>query len=137
MTILEHILQWAEKNSLFVQKSEVDIIFQSDGDAGSWLSRVRAIEEDGMIFILSAYPFQVAPENRAEAALFLGELNSNIKLGCFYLDPDDGQINFRLGQFLWPMEYEETAQRVENMIMLAMSVMNSYYRKMMALAAEE
>ena len=137
MTIIEHIQQWAQKNNLLVQTSEIDIIFQTDGDAGQWISRARAIEEDGMIFVLSAYPFHVAPEKRAAAALTLGEINSNIKLGSFYLDPADGQINFRLGQFLWPMEDEETAQRVENMIMLALSITNNYYRKMMALALEE
>lgn len=137
MTLFNHILQWAENRSLLIQQDDDNIVFQTDGQAGSWISRVKVMEEDGMIFILSAYPFHVAQERREAAALALGEITSGLKLGTFYLDEEDGQINFRLGQFLWPTDEEETTQRVNNMIMLALSVVDTYYRKMLALAAEE
>lgn len=137
MTLWNHVLQWAENRSLLIQRGETDIVFQTDGQAGSWISRVKVMEEDGMIFVLSAYPFHVAPERRSAAALALDEFTSGLKMGTFYLDKEDGQINFRLGQFLWPEDDVQTAQRVNNMIMLSLGVVDAYYRKMMALAAEE
>ena len=135
--IFDKIMKWAREQQLLIQTGEDDIVFQVDGQSGSWISRVKAMEEDGMIFILCAYPFQVPPEMRAKAALVLNEISSNLKLGTFYLDPEDGQINFRLGQFLWPYEEAETDQRVRNIIMLAMSATDSYYQEMLALTAEE
>ena len=137
MTIYEHILQWANDKNLRFQQSEQDIVFFSNGQIGDWISRVRAIEEDGMIFVLSAYPFYVDPEDREAAALALCEINCTLKTGTFYLDPEDGQINFRLGQFLWPTNDEETAQRVDYLIMLAMGAMDAYYQTMLDIADEE
>jgi hypothetical protein len=135
--IFEKILQWASEQQLLIRPGEDDIVFQVNGQSGSWISRAKAMEEDGMIFVLSAYPFAVPPEKRAEVALALNEISSNLKLGIFYLDEEDGQINFRLGQFLWPEEEEETDQRVRNIIMLAMGTTDNYYQKMLELAGEE
>ena len=135
--IFEKILQWAKEQQLLIRQGEDDIVFQVNGQSGSWISRVKAMEEDGMIFVLSAYPFSVPPEKRAEVALALNEISSNLKLGIFYLDEEDGQINFRLGQFLWPEEEEETDQRVRNIIMLAMGTTDNYYQRMLELAGEE
>ena len=136
MGIFEHILRWAEEQQLLFRRGEDDIIFQVNGQSGSWLSRVKAIEEDGLILVLSAYPFRVPPEKRAEAALELDRLSGNLKLGTFYLDREDGQISFRLGQFLWPDDAAETDRRVRSMILLAMHTADSYYQKMLSLAAE-
>lgn len=137
MSMFELILRWAREQQLLVQQGEDDIVFQVNGQSGSWISRVKTLEEDGMIFVLCAYPFRVSPEKRAEAALVLDEISSQLKLGTFYLDEEDGQINFRLGQFLWPYDEAETDQRARNIIMLAMSTADSYYQRMLALAVEE
>ena len=136
-TVFEHVLQWAQEQQLLTTQGEDDIVFQVNGRDGSWISRVKAIEEDGLIYILCAYPFHVVQSRRAQAALALDRISSELKLGVFYLDQEDGQINFRMGQFIWPLDPEETAQRVQNLIMLAMSVADNYYRRMLALAAEE
>lgn len=137
MSMFEMILQWAREQQLLVQQGEDDIVFQVNGQSGSWISRVKAMEEDGMLFLLSAYPFRVPPEKRAQAALALGEISGNLKLGAFYLDEESGQISFRLGQFLWPEDEAETDRRLRNIIMLAMSATDSYYQRMLALAVEE
>ena len=135
--IFEKILQWAREQQLLIRPGEDDIVFQVNGQSGSWISRAKEMEEDGMIFVLSAYPFEVPPEKRAEVALALNEISSNLKLGIFYLDEEDGQINFRLGQFLWPEEEEETDRRVRNIIMLAMGATDNYSQKMLELSGEE
>lgn len=137
MIIYDKILQWAGEQKLLIQQGEDDIVFQVNGQSGSWLSRVKALDEDGMIFVLCAYPFAVPEDYRADAALELDEISSNLKLGTFYLDENDGQINFRLAQFLWPDDEAETERRVRNIIMLAMNVTDTYYEQMMELAAEE
>ena len=137
MIIFEKILQWAKEQQLLIQQGEDDIVFQVNGHFGSWISRAKALEEDGMLLVLCAYPFLVPPEKRAAAALALGEISSNLKLGTFYLDEEDGQINFRLSQFLWPDDEAETEQRVKTLIMLAVSTADSYYQKMLELAGED
>ena len=136
MTIFEQTLQWAKEQQLLIQQGEDCIDFQVNGQAGSFLSRVKALEEDGMVFVICAYPFRVAKEKRAEAALALDDITRELKLGVFYIDEEDGQINFRLGQFLWPVDEAETNQRLRNMIMLAVSVTDTYYQKILALAVE-
>ncbi|MBP0981642.1 MAG: YbjN domain-containing protein [Oscillospiraceae bacterium] len=136
MTIFEQTLQWAKEQQLLIQQGEDYIDFQVNGQAGSFLSRVKALEEDGMVFVICAYPFRVAKEKRAEAALALDDITRELKLGAFYINEEDGQINFRLGQFLWPVDEAETNQRLRNMIMLAVSVADTYYQKILALAVE-
>lgn len=136
MTIFEQTLQWAKEQQLLIQQGEDYIDFQVNGQAGSWMSRVKALEEDGMVLVICAYPFRVAKEKRAEAALALDDITRELKLGAFYIDEEDGQINFRLGQFLWPVDEAETNQRLRNMIMLAVSVTDTYYQKILALAVE-
>lgn len=135
--IFDKILQWAREQQLLIQQGEDDIVFRVNGQSGSWISRAKALEEDGMIFLLSAYPFQVPAEKRAKVALALDEISSNLKIGAFYLDEEDGQINFRLGLFLWPEDEEETDRRVRNIIMLAMSVTDTYYQRIQELVEEE
>ena len=136
MTIFEQTLQWAKEQQLLIQQGEDYIDFQVNGQAGSWMSRVKALEEDGMVFVICAYPFRVANGKRAEAALALDDITRELKLGTFYIDEEDGQINFRLGQFLWPVDEAETNRRLRNLIMLAVSVADTYYQKILALAVE-
>lgn len=137
MSIFEMILRWAKENRLLFQQGEDDIVFQVNGQNGSWISRAKAIEEDGMLFLLSAYPFHIPPEKREKTAVILDNISSRLKLGTFYLDREDGQISFRLGQFLWPCDEAETDKRIRSIIMLAMNTTDSYYQKLLALTSEE
>lgn len=133
MTILESILQWAKTAAVPVTPEDGSILFPVEGKNGSWLAKVSALEEDDLLFIVTAYPFHVSETARLAAAVTLAEITSQIKLGAFYLDHADGQINFRLGQKI--CSGEERAQWVAEWIMIAMQVTDSYYSKMTALAA--
>ena len=135
MTILECMLQWAESVGIQVNTDGNNLLFPVDGENGSWLARVSALEEDGLLFIVTAYPFHVVGDARLDAAIALAEITSQLKLGAFYIDQANGQINFRLGQKI--PSGEVRLQWVADWIMTAMSVTDGYYRKMMALAAEE
>ena len=133
MKLLETMIDWAAKTGIEIKQEEESIYFPVNGDNGSWFARVSALEEDGVIFIVTAFPFQVAQERRAETAIALGNITRQLKMGAFYIDMDDGQINFRLSQ---KIVSEEVEQWVNELIMLAMKVTDSYYRKMMGFAAE-
>jgi|GEM_PF-3282196 len=135
MTILECMLQWAESVGIQVSADGNNLLFPVDGETGSWLARVTAMDEDGLLFIVTAYPFQVAEHARLNASVALAEITSQLKLGAFYMDHTNGQINFRLGQKI--PDGEVRLQWVADWIMTAMNVTDGYYRKMMALAAEE
>ena len=88
-----------------------------------------------MLFVVTAYPLQLPRGRRSQVALELGELTSRLKLGAFYVDENDGQINFRLGQFLCDQTDEVLSATIVKLIMIAMNVTDTYFRKMMSLAA--
>lgn len=134
MKIVETMMVWAKKAGVEVKQEEESIYFPVNGDNGSWFARVSALEEDGVVFIVTAFPFQVAEERRIETAVALGKITSQLKMGAFYVDMEDGQINFRLSQKIG--SEEEIEQWVSELIMLAMKVTDSYYRRMMGFAAE-
>ena len=135
MKLLDCMTEWAKQVDVQVKIEEESIFFPVNGDNGSWFARVSALEEDDIIFIVTAYPFQIARERRLEAAAALNKITSQLKMGAFYIDLEDGQINFRLSQKIGSKE--EKGQWVSELIMLAMKVTDSYYRKMMGFAAEE
>jgi len=134
MTILECMLQWAESVGIQAKADGNNLLFPVNGENGSWLTRVSAMEDDDLLFIVTAYPFHVADSSRLSAAVTLAEITSQLKMGAFYMDHADGQINFRLGQRI--PDGEVRLQWVSDWIMTAMNVTDGYYRKMMALAAE-
>ena len=134
MKLLETMVAWAKKTGIQVKQEEKSIYFPVNGDNGSWFARVSALEDDDVIFIVTAFPFQVAEERRLETAAALGKITSQLKMGAFYIDMEDGQINFRLSQKIGSEEEKE--QWVSELIMLAMQVTDSYYRRMMGFAAE-
>ena len=135
MTIEAGMLNWAEQAGVEAQAEKGSILFPVNGGSGSWLAKVSAFEEDNMLFVLTAYPFQVAEKGRVDAMIALAEITSQLKMGAFYMDFADGHINYRLGQQI--PEGEERAEWIERFIMVAMNVTDEYYRKIMALAAVE
>lgn len=134
MKLLETMMAWADKTGIKIRQEEESIYFPVNGDNGSWFARVSALEEDGVIFIVTAFPFHVAKERRLETAAALGRITSQLKMGAFYVDMEDGQINFRLSQKVGSKEEPEVW--VSELIMLAMQVTDAYYRRMLGFAAE-
>lgn len=134
MKLLECMVEWAKQVGIEIKQEEESIFFPVNGENGSWFARVSALEEDSIVFIVTAYPFQIEEKKRMETAAALGKITSQLKMGAFYIDLADGQINFRLSQKIGSTE--EKGEWVSNFIMLAMSVTDSYYRKMMGFAAE-
>jgi len=132
MTILECILDWAKTAGIEANPYNNSILFPAEGENGRWAARLTAIEEDDMLFIVTAYPFPIAEHLRIDAALALADITSRLKAGAFYADQEDGQINFRIGQKI--CKGEERAAWVEEWISTAMTVTDSYYAKMKELA---
>ena len=134
MKLLKTVIEWADKAGVQVKQEEESIFFTVTGDDGSWFARVSALEEDGVVFIVTAFPFQISEERRLETAAALGKITSQLKMGAFYMDIDDGQINFRLSQKV--VSEDDAEDWVNELITLAMTVTDAYYRKMMGFAAE-
>lgn len=135
MSLLDEILQWAEEEKIQFKREEEGILFPVNGDNGSWYARVSALEEEQMVFIVTAYPFHVAEGAREKTAVALGQLTSQMKMGAFYIRVEDGQINFRISQ-----KISTEANRdiwIREFILLAMNATDSYFRKMMGFAAQE
>lgn len=135
MKLLKTVIEWADKAGVQVKQEEESIFFTVTGDNGSWFARVSALEEDGVVFIVTAFPFQISEERRLETAAALGKITSQLKMGAFYMDIDDGQINFRLSQKV--VSEDDAEDWVNELITLAMTVTDAYYRKMMGFAAEK
>jgi len=135
MSLLDEIIQWAEEEKIQFKREEEGILFPVNGDNGSWYARVSALEEEQMVFIVTAYPFHVAEGAREKTAVALGQLTSQMKMGAFYIRVEDGQINFRISQ-----KISTEANRdiwIREFILLAMNATDSYFRRMMGFAAEE
>ena len=135
MKLLETIIDWAKQTKVEIKQEEESIYFPVNGDNGSWFARVSALEEDGVIFIVTAFPFQVAEERRTETAIALGNITRQLKMGAFYIRVEDGQINFRISQ-----KISTEANRdiwIREFILLAMNATDSYFRRMMGFAAQE
>ena len=132
MKLLDYILKWAESEKLEIKKEEDGIVFQVNGKSGSWYARVGGIEDEKILFVVTAYPFQVTESERTKAAISLMETTSQLKMGAFYIDMEDGQINFRLSQII----FENEEEQIQDLVMLAMSVTDTYYRKIMKLASD-
>ena len=135
MTIESAMERWAKKAGVVTQAEKGSILFSVNGESGSWLAKAMAFEEDNLLFILTAYPFQVSEKGRADAMIALAEITSQLKIGAFYMDSEDGHINYRLGQQI--PEGEDREEWIERFIMVAMNVTDEYYRKIMTLAAVE
>ena len=135
MTIEAAMKRWAEEAGVATQAENGSILFSVNGESGSWIAKAIAFEEDNLLYVLTAYPFQVSEKGRADAMAALAEITSQLKVGAFYMDPEDGHINYRLGQQI--PEGEDREEWIERFIMVAMNVTDEYYRKIMTLAAVE
>ena len=134
MELLDYVLKWVNEEKIEIKREEEGIVFSVNGDNGSWYARVSVMEEEQILFIVTAYPFQVPERMRTKAVVALGNITSKLKMGAFYMDMEDGQINFRLSQKI--SLGEESEIWMKELIMLAMKVTDAYFRDMMKLAIE-
>ena len=61
----------------------------------SWVVAALANEEAGTCTLLSIPMANVPPANRAEAALWMVQMNYDLPNGCFEMDTDDGEVRYR------------------------------------------
>ncbi|MBE6008118.1 MAG: YbjN domain-containing protein [Lachnospiraceae bacterium] len=132
MNISDSISRWAESSGLEAKVIEGSILFPVENGDVSWIARVTALEEDGMVYIVTAYPFDVTEEKRVDVMKKINEINIQLKMGTFYIDNDDGQVNFRLGQ--WVTDGESRDRWVSELIFIAMNVTGTYYKMFMDMA---
>lgn len=89
----------------WLEAEKVDLTPQSD-DATfeGWMTtpnglvhiRLHCEESPAMLQVVCALPLKVPAEKTDETAVFLHNLNSNLRIGCFYFDPKPRTIIFRL-----------------------------------------
>ena len=129
MTITDSISRWAEESGLEAKVIEGSILFPVENGDVSWIARVTALEEDAMIYIVTAYPFDISEEKRVDVMKEINKINVQLKMGTFYIENEDGQVNFRLGQ--WVTDGENRDKWVNELIFIAMNVTGSYYKMFM------
>ena len=135
MSILDAILKWAEEQQIKFKREEEGILFPVNGENGSWYTRVCALEEQQMLFIVTGYPFRVPEGAREKTAVELGNITGQLKMGAFYINMEDGQINFRVCQ-----KISTEAHRgiwIREFTILAMKLTDMHFKKMKEFATEE
>ena len=68
---------------------------QVEGGAAEWVCLVKLDEERHFCLVYSVLSETVPPKKRAEMALFLAEINYDLGVGSFEMDPQDGEVRFR------------------------------------------
>ena len=135
MSILDAVLQWAEEQQIKYKREEDGILFPVSGENGNWYTRVCALEEQQMLFIVTGYPFRVPEGAREKTAVELVNITSQLKMGAFYMNMEDGQINFRICQKISTEVHR--SMWIQEFIILAMKLTDMHFKKMKGLAIEE
>jgi hypothetical protein len=87
-----------EEEWSFTQREDqslIQLMFQ--GDNGQWSCYAQAREDLAQLVFYSVCPVNVPEDKRLVVSEFLTRVNSNLLMGSFEMDFDDGQVRFRTG----------------------------------------
>lgn len=96
--MLSNVKKYLTNNNWTFSISENDkslIFFSLSTDKGKYQCVVDVNENDKKIIFYSIYPFIVPNNFKNKLAVILTRINSNLFLGNFELDFDDGEIRFK------------------------------------------
>jgi len=67
------------------------------GNNGTWMVVASVSDDPPQFLIYSRCPVPCPPDRRAAMANFLHRCNWGFTTGCFELNPNDGEVRFRVG----------------------------------------
>ncbi len=79
----------------YCQEGEVFKTILGD-DEVDFRINIIADEENELLLIIGYFPIRISKVNLEKMCKVINELNSQYMVGCFVIDPDDGELTFRL-----------------------------------------
>lgn len=129
MTVREEVLAFAEKNHLPLQErteqGQSIFSFSISGVKGKYAAFALCMEEERMLTFFVDCNIRVEEPQRGAICAYLMELNFQLKLGTFQMDPQTGDITVRACQYLFGNETEQ-AVLVERVILLCGLIADHY-----------
>lgn len=129
MTIRDSFLAFAERNHLPVQERKENdtsiFSFQIRGEKGKYGAYAMCLEEERMLTFFVDCNIRVEESQRTSISRYLMELNYQLKVGTFELDPATGDITVRACQYILGNE-EEQKFLVERVVLLCGMIADNY-----------
>ena len=99
MTIRDSFLAFAEKNHLPVKEKQENgtsiFSFQISGEKGKYGAYAMCLEDERMLTFFVDCNIRVEESQRNTINTYLMELNYQLKMGTFQLDPTTGDVTVR------------------------------------------
>ncbi len=129
MTIRDGFLAFAEKNSLPVKErieNQTSIFsFLISGEKGKYGAYAMCLEDERMVTVFIDCNIRVEEAQREAVSKYLMELNYQLKIGTFQLDPTTGDITVRACQYILGNE-DEQSFLIERVILLCGLIADHY-----------
>lgn len=95
-SLYDQVMSYLEAKQLSVEPaSESHLKLRFHTDDAEWGSVIRVDEEEMFVVLYSVFPVAIPAPLREESALaFMGEHYGNV-LGCYEMDPGDGELRYR------------------------------------------
>ena len=131
MSIKDSFIKFADKHNLpFKEETgpngENIFNFALKGSNGNYGSRAVALENENIFVYFVDYGIKIPKDKIKEAALYILEINYNLKLSAFQLDVNEGSIIVRTCQFIYGSE-QERQNLIESIIFVTGTVADKYY----------
>lgn len=97
---------------------------------------IIADEENELLLIIGYFPIRISKVNLEKMCKVINELNSQYMVGCFVIDPEDGELTFRLANNVDGGAINEQIVRV-SYYQVGMRMRNTYQDIMKALYGGE
>lgn len=129
MTIRDGFLAFAEKNHLPVKEREENetsiFSFLISGEKGKYGAYAMCLEDERMVTVFVDCNIRVEEAQREAVSKYLMELNYQLKIGTFQLDPTTGDITVRACQYILGNE-DEQSFLIERVILLCGLIADHY-----------
>lgn len=129
MTIRDGFMAFAQKNHLPLQErkenEESIFSFQISGEKGKYSAFAMCMEEERMLTFFVDCNIRVEPPHRSAVNAYLMELNYQLKLGTFQMDPSTGDITVRACQYIFGNENEQKFL-IERVVLLCGLIADHY-----------
>lgn len=129
MTIRDSFLAFADKNHLPVKEKQENgtsiFSFQISGEKGKYGAYAMCLEDERMLTFFVDCNIRVEESQRKIINTYLMELNYQLKLGTFQLDPTTGDITVRACQYIFGNEAEQKFL-VERVVLLCGLIADHY-----------
>lgn len=100
------------------------------GENGSYEGYAMCLEEEDLFVFYVNLGVKIPRENRGAVAQKILELNFQIKLGGFQIEPEQGQVSVRICQYLSGAD-QEKAQLLERVIHHCGIIADTYYKELL------